>query len=99
MVTPSPGAIEFLRSRPERDGRLAARRMEPPSDAAAAIMANGGLEPGVLAVAEPVVAPTETATTTTTAALPTDEAATPVTTASEPVVADPVTGATAAPTE
>jgi hypothetical protein len=49
MVTPSAGAVEFLRSRPQRDGTLAARRMQPPSDSAAAVMANGGLEPGVLA--------------------------------------------------
>lgn len=59
MVTPPPGSIEFLRARPERDGRLAARRMQPPSDDAAAVMANGGLEPGVLAaptlVTDPVV--------------------------------------------
>jgi hypothetical protein len=52
MVTPAPGTIEFLRARPDRDGRLAARRMEPPSDTAAEIMAHGGLEPGVLAAAE-----------------------------------------------
>ena len=57
MVTPPPGTIEFLRARPDRDGRLAARRMEPPSDTAAEIMANGGLEPGVLAVAAPVATP------------------------------------------
>jgi hypothetical protein len=62
MVTPPPGAIEFLRARPERDSRLAARRMEPPSDEAAAIMANGGLEPGVLIVP---VATTDPVTTTT----------------------------------
>jgi hypothetical protein len=55
MVTPPPGTIEFLRVRPDRDGALAARRMEPPSDTAAAIMANGGLEPGVLA-ADPAAA-------------------------------------------
>jgi hypothetical protein len=59
MVTPSAGAVEFLRSRPQRDGNLAARRMQPPSDAAAAIMANGGLEPGVLA--ETAVLPQTTA--------------------------------------
>jgi hypothetical protein len=62
MVTPPPGAIEFLRARPQRDARLATRRMEPPSDEAAAIMANGGLEPGILA------APTTTTDPTTTAA-------------------------------
>jgi hypothetical protein len=70
MVTPPPGAIEFLRARPERDARLAARRMEPPSDEAAAIMANGGLEPGILA-APP--------TTTTAAAVDPALTAAPVT--------------------
>ncbi len=54
MVTPPPGTIEFLSARPDRDGRLAARRMVPPSDTAEEIMANGGFEPGVLAVAAPV---------------------------------------------
>jgi hypothetical protein len=98
MVTPPPGAIEFLHARPDRDGRLAARRMEPPSDTAAAIMANGGLEPGVLAVAAPVAAQADPATTTA------EPVATPVATATpEPVAAaptvDPATGATAAPTE
>ncbi len=62
MVTPPVGSMEFLTARPERDPAQAARRMQPPSDDAAAIMANGGLEPGVLAAAEPVVAaPVESA--------------------------------------
>lgn len=64
MVAPPAGSMEFLTTRPNRDAEQAARRMQPPSDAAAAIMANGGLEPGVLA-AEPVaiapVAPAATA--------------------------------------
>jgi hypothetical protein len=51
MVTPAPGAISYLHARPGRDAALAAHRMEPPSDSAAAIMANGGREPGVLATA------------------------------------------------
>ena len=65
MVAPPAGSMEFLNARPNRDAVQAARRMQPPSDAAAAIMANGGLEPGVLATAEPVaiapVAPAATA--------------------------------------
>jgi hypothetical protein len=61
MVTPAPGSIEFLRARPERDARLAARRMVPPSDEAAAVEANGGREPGVLAT--PVLAPVDPAVT------------------------------------
>ncbi len=77
MITPAAGDIGFLPVRPSRDARLAARRMAPPSDDAAAIMANGGREPGVLAVAPAsstaLVAPDTTdtapvtgATTTTT---------------------------------
>jgi hypothetical protein len=98
MVTPAPGTIEFLRSRPERDGRLAARRMEPPSDAAAAIMANGGLEPGVLAVAAPVVATTDPVTTTADPATTVAVEPTPEPVVTTPAV-DPATGATAAPQE
>ena len=96
MITPPPGAIEFLRARPERDARLAARRMEPPSDAAKLIMANGGREPGVLAAA-PLTAPTTTTTdpatttsTTTTAPVPA-EPATTTTPAAPPTTADPAT--------
>jgi hypothetical protein len=108
MVTPPPGAIEFLRARPDRDGRLAARRMEPPSDTAAAVEANGGFEPSVLAATTDPAA-TATATTPTTTEPATTEAATTTTTvAPEPTPAAPVatdpttapapgTGATAAP--
>jgi hypothetical protein len=72
MVAPAPGAMAFLHARPDRDPALAARRMEPPSDEAALIMENGGLEPGVLAVpaapltADPaaVATPDPAATTT-----------------------------------
>jgi hypothetical protein len=100
MVTPPPGTIEFLSARPDRDGRLAAHRMQPPSDTAAQIMANHGYEPGVLAAApvaavtDPVVAATptaETATTTTTAVTPEP------TPAPEPATTAPGTGAVAAP--
>jgi hypothetical protein len=98
MVAPAPGTVEFLHSRPDRDGRLAARRMEPPSDTAAAIMANGGFEPGALAPST-----TEIAVTTTSPVVP--AAATTTTTAPapppEPVITDPAaaagTGATTAP--
>jgi hypothetical protein len=102
MVTPPPGAIEFLRARPERDARLASRRMVPPSDEAADIMANGGREPGVLAVAPLVPDPATTTTTTTTDPI----AAPTTTTTAEPAVTspvepaptpDPVTGAVPAP--
>lgn len=106
MVTPAPGTIEFLRSRPDRDGRLAARRMAPPSTAAAAIMENGGFEPGVLAAA-PTTTTADPATTVSAAVPTTDTAATTATPAPtpEPVATDPATaaapgtGATAAPQE
>jgi hypothetical protein len=94
MVTPPPGAIEFLRARPERDVRLAIHRMAPPSDAARLIMDNFGREPGVLAAA-PVVA----ATTTDPAATVATPVATPEPTV-EPAtttLADPATGAVPAP--
>jgi hypothetical protein len=107
MVTPDPGTIEFLRARPDRDGRLAARRMQPPSDAAAAIMENGGYEPGVLAAA-PVV-PVEATTDPAAAAPTTTESATTTTAAVEPeptpapdpaaTTPAPGTGAVAAPQE
>jgi hypothetical protein len=54
MVAPPAGSMEFLTARPNRDAAQAARRMQPPSDDAAAIMANGGFEPGVLAAADPI---------------------------------------------
>jgi hypothetical protein len=99
MVTPPPGSIEFLRARPDRDGRLATRRMVPPSDAALAIENNGGRELGVLAAAAPVAAPTDPA------AAPVDPATTAVapepTTAPEPAATEtapaPAPGTTAAP--
>jgi len=99
MITPAAGAVEFLPARPGRDARLAARRMQPPSDLAAQIMANGGREPGVLAAAPmaaattPLVAPgtTETTTTPTTTETATTAPATTTTT-------DPAATATPAPT-
>src|SRR5918992_3121539 len=51
MVMPSAGAVSFLTARPERDARVAARRAQPPSDAAIDVMQNGGREPGVPATA------------------------------------------------
>jgi hypothetical protein len=104
MVTPPPGAIEFLQARPDRDGRLAARRMEPPSDTAAAVEANGGYEPGVLAATTDAAATATTPTTTeqaTTEPATTTTTVTPEPTPVAPVATDPTTapgtGATAAP--
>ena len=98
LVTPPAGAVTYLHARPDRDARLAARRMQPPSEEAAAIMANGGLEPGVLATA-PVAPVTTTADPTATTTTTTDPAVTatdPATTTAAPPP-DPVAGAVVAP--
>jgi hypothetical protein len=57
MVAPPAGDVGFLRARPEIDPRLAAERMQSPSDEASRLMANGGHAPVVLAPApvDPVV--------------------------------------------
>jgi len=99
MVTPSPGGVEYLTARGDRDAARAARRMQPPSELAVAIMQNGGREPGVLALTDPTVAtaPVDPATTT---AAPVD----PATTTAAPVdpattTAAPVAPAATAPTD
>jgi hypothetical protein len=112
LVTPPAGSVEYLRSRP-LDSAVAARRMTPPSDDAAAIMANGGRELGVLAAATTLAAETTAtadpaAVTTDPAAVTTDPAAAtttepvatpdPAAVAPAPEVAvDPAAGAVAAP--
>jgi hypothetical protein len=99
MVTPLPGGVEYLSARGDRDATRAARRMLPPSDEAAAIMQNGGREPGVLAVDPATAELTTPATTTDPAAVaPTDPVATttPAPTdaaATAPPPADPATAA------
>ena len=89
LVMPSAGEVEFLRARPERDANRAVRRMIPPSDEAAEIMANGGREPGVLAApvtTDPVVPEPDPAVDPATGAPVVDPA-----TGAPPV--DPATGA------
>jgi hypothetical protein len=54
MVTPPPGEVEYLRTRPERDARRAVHRMLPPSDEATEVMANGGRDPDAVALLAPV---------------------------------------------
>jgi hypothetical protein len=92
MVTPLPGGVEYLTARGEKDATRAARRMQPPSEEAAAIMQNGGREPGVLAGAPPVTDPaasaSDPAATTDPAATATDPATTTVAPA---VTVDPAT--------
>jgi hypothetical protein len=87
MVSPLPGGVEYLSARGERDATRAARRMQPPSEEAALIMANGGREPGVLAVDPAATDPLTTLTTTDPTA----------TTAAQPAAVDPATGAPIAP--
>ena len=98
MVTPLPGGVEYLTARGNKDAARAARRMQPPSDEAAAIMQNGGLEPGVLAadpmapaVTDPGAATADPAATTD----PTAATADPAATTTAPV--DLATGAATAP--
>jgi len=71
MVMPPAGDVGYLRAGPEDAGE-AVRKMQPPSEEAAALLANGGIVPGALAPvtppveaapvapAEPVVTPTPT---------------------------------------
>jgi len=69
MVMPPAGAVEYVRVRPGTDARWAAERMEAPSPAARALMANGGVVPGSLA--NPGATPEEAAAAAaTTVAVP-----------------------------
>jgi hypothetical protein len=105
MIAPAPGDLDYLHAREGRDAAVAARRIEPPSDAAQAIMDNNGFEPGVLAAAaaplttDPAAVATPDAAATTTATTPT-ATATPVPTATpEPTATPPAAqdGAAVAP--
>jgi cell division protein FtsL len=70
MVTPSAGDIGFLHARPGTDPRLAAQRMQKPSDEAEEVMANGGHSLTAPAIAaDPAAAPVAT-TAVATAATP-----------------------------
>jgi hypothetical protein len=52
MVAPPAGEIGFLRSRGARaDAAIAAQRMQPPSESAKTVMANGGKDPNAVAPA------------------------------------------------
>jgi hypothetical protein len=102
MVTPLPGGVEYLTARGDRDATRAARRMQPPSEGATAIMQNGGREPGVLAVDPATAELTTTASADPAAAPPTDPAATTADTAAAttvtPAPTDPAATAPADPT-
>jgi hypothetical protein len=69
MVSPLPGGVEYLTARGDRDATRAARRMQPPSEEAEAVMKYGGRDPAMLAV-DPAVVDPAAATAVTTAAPP-----------------------------
>jgi hypothetical protein len=89
MVLPPAGDVGYLTPGPQDAGR-AVRRMEPPSEAAAALLANGGIEPGSLVAppaattttpVDPATMPVDPATTTPTE--PTEQVTPAVTPAPE----------------
>jgi cell division protein FtsL len=95
MVMPAAGDVDFLHARPDRDAMKAVRGMVPPSDEAAAVMENGGREPGVFAapttplgaaaaVPETTTTPDPAATSTTTTPTTTTQGTTPPATTSPP---------------
>jgi hypothetical protein len=86
MDMPAAGAVSYLRPGP-RDAQRAVQRMEPPSEAAKALLANGGVEPGSLAA--PPVTTSATAdpaaqTASGTTPDPADAAATTAAAATDP---------------
>jgi cell division protein FtsL len=81
MILPPAGEVEYLSAGPQ-DAERAVRRMQPPSEAAAALLANDGIEPGSLAA--PLATTTAPATTTPTAE-PVTTTATPPTEVAPPV--------------
>jgi hypothetical protein len=85
MVTPPAGDLRYLRVRPGQDAYRAASRITPPSDAARLLMANGGREPGALALAPAAGAVAPVVSDQTQAQVPTGA----------PVVADPAAATTA----
>jgi hypothetical protein len=95
MVLPPAGDVSYLTARPG-DASRAVDRMRPPSDEAAALLANGGIVPGSLA---DQAVQAGTATVPTVSTTPTGEtgvASTDATTTTTTQATDPV--ATPAPT-
>ena len=99
MLMPAAGDVGYLQAGPN-DADRAVSRMEPPSEEAAALLANSGIVPGSMIA--PAVAATPSATTPTattpTATTPTTQTTTPV----APVVTPAPTTApvtTTAPTQ
>src|SRR3954451_2773515 len=63
MVEPPAGDVGYLTVRPGLDVRLAAQRMQPPSEAAQQVMATGGRAPAAFAAATITTSTTSPATT------------------------------------
>jgi hypothetical protein len=91
MVMPAAGDVGYLTAGP-RDAARAVRRMQPPSEDAAALLANHGIVPGSLAASptDPATTAPTTTTTTTTTATP-EPVATPVPTATPAPAAEQLT--------
>jgi hypothetical protein len=66
MLMPAAGDVGYLTAGP-RDAARAVRRMQPPSEEAAALLANHGIVPGSLATPPPTADPAATAAPATTA--------------------------------
>jgi hypothetical protein len=102
MVMPASGSVAYVKVRPGTDARWAAARMQAPSPAAAALMANHGIVPGSLMApaADPAAAPAPAATTTTTTTPAPVAPVAPATTAAAPAptTTAPAPATTTAPT-
>jgi hypothetical protein len=94
MVQPAAGDVGYLTPGP-LDADRAVRRMEPPSDAAAALLANHGIEPGSLAALPSTTDPA--ATVTDPAAATTTDQATAATTDPASATTDPAVTTTTNP--
>jgi hypothetical protein len=92
MVHPPAGDVGWLTAGPQ-DAARAVERMEPPSEAAKALLANFGIVPGTLAA--PPVAPDGTVAPTGTTAAPATATEAPVDPASGAAVPAPATTETA----
>jgi hypothetical protein len=90
MVAPPAGSVVFVKARPATDAARAARRIQPPSETAKALMANGGRTPGAIAAADAAAAAAGTTTLAATqGSVP--SVAPPATQGSDPTVAPPAT--------
>jgi hypothetical protein len=108
MVAPPAGDVAFLTARPDRDPRLAARRMQSPSEEAQDVMANGGralapLAPTTVTPAfgttEPDPAAAATTTTTDPAAVTPAPTPTPAPVTTPVPTPDPAAAVVPAPTD